>query len=393
MVKIPYYYKNYNTQQTVDIYGIIAPMKDYYKTLGVSKNASQDEIKKAFRKLALEHHPDKTGGKDEKFKEINEAYGVLSDPKKRQHYDTFGSEGPQQGRGGSHGGQGFGGFDFSGFQQGQGGVEFDLGDIFGSMFGGGRGGSRGGRARTRGADIAVDVTLTFKESALGVDKAIEYTRHKNCDTCKGTKAEPGSDTKTCATCKGKGSITKVQRSIFGNVEQEYVCDECDGAGKIPTKKCHTCHGVGVTKQKESLTVHIPGGIQTGESLRVQGRGEIEAGAGNVAGDLYIQVHVKVDPTFTKEKSTVYMTQSIPLSMALAGGDVLIHSFDQDFTLTVPQGVANMDVLRAREKGGAIDSNRGGSKRGDMLITIKVVMPKKLSSEVKQAVELLKKGGF
>lgn len=365
-------------------------MKDYYKTLGVSKNASQDEIKKAFRKLALEHHPDKTGGKDEKFKEVNEAYSVLSDAKKRQHYDTFGSEGSQHGHGG---GQGFGGFDFSGFQQGQGGVEFDLGDIFGSVFGGGRGGRSGGRSRTRGADIAVDVTLTFKESALGVDKTIDYSRHKACDTCKGTKAEPGSELKTCTTCKGKGSITKVSRSIFGNIQQEYVCDECEGAGKIPTKKCHTCHGHGVTKQKESITVHIPAGIQTGESLRVQGRGETEAGAHNVAGDLYIQVHVKADSIFRKDKSTVYMTQSIPLSTALHGGDVVVHSFDQDFTLTIPQGVSNMEILRAREKGGVIDSSRGSHKRGDMLITVQVQMPKKLTSEVKQAVELLKKAGY
>jgi molecular chaperone DnaJ len=366
-------------------------MKDHYKTLGVSKTASQDEIKKAFRKLALEHHPDKTGGKDEKFKEINEAYSVLSDTKKREHYDRFGSEGPQHGHGG---GQGFGGFDFSGFQQGQGGMEFDLGDIFGSVFGGGRGrGSSRGGARTRGADIAVDVTLTFKESALGVDKDIEYSRHKSCETCKGSKAEPGSELKTCTTCKGKGSVTKMSRSIFGNIEQEYICDTCEGFGKIVTKKCHTCHGVGVTKQKESITVHIPGGVQTGESLRVQGRGETEAGASNVAGDLYIRVHVKADTIFTKEKSTVYMIQTIPLSVALSGGDVLIHSFDQDFTLTIPQGISNMDILRAKEKGGAVDSGRGTGKRGDMLITIKVAMPKKLSSEVKQAVELLKKGGY
>lgn len=369
-------------------------MKDHYKTLGVSKNASQDEIKKAFRKLALEHHPDKTGGKDEKFKEVNEAYSVLSDAKKRQHYDTFGSEGPQQGRGGFGGGQGFGGFDFSGFQQGGGDVEFDLGDIFGSVFGGGRGrGGPRGRARTRGADIAVDVTLTFKESALGVDKQIEYSHHKACETCKGTKAEPGSDLKTCSTCKGKGTVTKLQRSIFGQIEQEYICDECEGAGKIPTKPCHTCKGAGITKQKESITIHIPAGIQTGESLRVQGRGEIEAGAGNIAGDLYVQVHVKADPVFTKEKSTVYITQTIPLSVALAGGDVTVKSFDQDFVLSIPQGISNMDILRAREKGGVIDSGRGNGKRGDMLITVKVTMPKKLSSEVKQAIEVLKKGGF
>lgn len=367
-------------------------MKDYYKILGVEKNASQDEIKKAFRKLALEHHPDKNGGKDEKFKEINQAYSTLSDPKKRQHYDTFGSDGPSQGAGG----QGFGGFDFSGFGQGQGAdMEFDLGDIFGSMFGGGgrRGGASRGRSRTRGADIAVDVTLSFKESALGVDKAIEYSRHKTCDTCKGSRAEPGTDLKTCDTCKGKGHVTKMQRSIFGNVEQQYVCETCDGEGKIPTRACHTCKGAGVTRQKESITVHIPAGINSGESLRVQGRGEVEPGVGNVAGDLYIRVHVKTDTTFKKEKSTVFMTQSIPLSVALGGGDVVINSFDQKFTLEIPAGVGTGDVLRAREKGGVIDSSRGGTKRGDMHITIKVEMPKKISSDVKHAIESLKKAGY
>lgn len=367
-------------------------MKDYYKILGVQKSASQDEIKKAFRKLALEHHPDKNGGKDEKFKEINQAYSVLSDAKKRQHYDTYGSEGPSHGGGA---GQGFGGFDFSGFSQGQGGdMEFDLGDIFGSMFGGGRrsGGARG-RARTRGADIAVDVTLSFKESALGIDKTIEYSRHKSCDTCKGSRAEPGSDLKTCDTCKGKGHVIKMQRSIFGNIEQQYVCDTCEGEGKVPTKSCHTCKGAGVTKQKENLTVHIPAGINSGESLRVQGRGEVEAGTGNVAGDLYIRVYVKTDTVFKKDKSTVYMTQSIPLSVALGGGDVVINSFDQKFTLEVPSGVGTGDILRAKEKGGVIDSSRGGNKRGDMMITLKVEMPKKISSEVKHAIESLKKAGY
>lgn len=369
-------------------------MKDYYKILGVSKTASQDEIKKAFRKLALEHHPDKTGGKDDKFKEINQAYSVLSDAKKRQHYDTFGSDGPSHGAGGSHGGQGFEGFDFSGFSQGQ-GVEFDLGDIFGSMFGGSgrRGGGSRGHTRTRGSDIAVDVTITFKESALGIDKNIEYTRHNTCGSCKGTKAEPGSDLKNCDACKGKGHVTKMQRSIFGNIEQQYVCEVCEGEGKIPTKVCHTCRGAGVIKQKENLTVHIPAGINTGESLRVHQKGEVEGGSHNVAGDLYIRVTVKTDVRFKKEKSTVYMTQSIPLSTALGGGDVVIDSFDQKFTLAIPAGVGTGEILRAREKGGVIDSGRAPLKRGDLLITLKVEMPKKISSEVKHAIESLKKAGY
>lgn len=372
-------------------------MKDYYKTLGVEKSASQDEIKKAFRKLALEHHPDKTGGKDEKFKEVNEAYSVLSDTQKRQQYDTFGSAGPNMG-GGPQGAGGFGGFDFSGFQQGQGDIEFDLGDIFGSFFGGGgRGarGSRGGRGghQTRGADIQVDTEITFTESALGVDRTIEYWHHVACKTCKGTRGQPGTEMKTCEHCKGKGTVTKVQRSILGNIQQEYECEFCMGEGKISTKKCQTCHGVGIVREKEQVTIHIPAGIESGESLRVSGRGESVAGSGNIPGDLYVRVKVKTDTNFKKERSTVHMTHHVPLSVALGGGDMEIRSFDQTFTLEIPAGVAQGDVLRAREKGGVIDSSRSQTKRGDLMITIKVDMPKKITSDIKHAIESLKKAGY
>lgn len=368
-------------------------MKDYYKILGVEKSASQDEIKKAFRKLALEHHPDKNGGKDEKFKEINEAYSTLSDAKKRQQYDTFGSAGPGAGfGGGNYGGgqQGFGGFDFSGFQQG-GDMEFDLGDIFGSIFNGGRRGGRRASHQTRGADIQVDVELSFKDSALGVDRSVEYWRHVACSACKGTKGEPGAEMKTCEHCKGRGSTTRVQRSILGNIEQEVECEFCAGSGKISTKKCHTCHGVGIVRQKESVTIHIPAGIENGESLRVSGRGE--SVAGGVAGDLYIRVRVKADTVFKKDRSTVYMTQMVPLSTALGGGDVKVKSFDQDFTLTVPAGVMTGEVLRAKGKGGVVDSSKDASKRGDLLISIKVDMPKKINTEVKHAIEALRKAGY
>lgn len=365
-------------------------MKDYYKILGVDKAASQDEIKKAFRKLALEHHPDKNGGKDEKFKEINEAYSVLSDTKKRQQYDTFGSAGPNMG--GRQGG--FDGFDFSGFQNGQGNVEFDLGDIFGSFFGGGRKNQgRGGGHGTRGADIQVDVEISFKESALGVDKTIEYSRHTTCATCKGNKAEPGSDIKTCDQCKGSGYITKTARSIFGNMEQQYVCDVCEGSGKIPTKKCRICHGAGIIRQKESVTIHIPGGIENGESLRVGGRGEMVGGQQAMAGDLYIRIRVRPDSHFKKDRSTVYMTHAIPLSVALGGGDTKIKSFDQEFTLSVPAGVTTGEVLRAREKGGVLDTSTQTHKRGDLMITLKVEMPKKINGDIKEAISLLKKSGY
>ncbi len=353
--------------------------KDYYKTLGVDKDASPEEIKKAFRKLALEHHPDKNDGKDEKFKEINEAYSTLSDTKKRQQYDTYGSAGPSMGGGG----QGFDGFDFSGFNQG-GGVDFDLGDIFGSFFGGGRGRGQGRAQQKRGEDIMVNVQLSFKESVLGTDKAIEYSRHKTCPTCNGTK---GTDLKKCSHCDGKGVQTKVQRTILGNIEQQYVCEYCEGSGKIPTNKCKTCHGAGVVKEKESITIHIPSGIESGEQLRVVGRGE--AIAGGVDGNLYVQISVKADPVFRKDRTKVYMTLHIPLSIAIGGGDVKVNSYDHDFTLTVPHGSNTGDILRAKEKGGFVDAK----KRDDMHITLRVDMPKKVGSEVKKIVKELSDMGY
>lgn len=355
--------------------------KDYYKTLGVDKNATQDEIKKAFRKLALEHHPDKTGGQDEKFKEINEAYSTLSDSKKRQQYDTFGSAGASQGGGQ---GSGFEGFDFSGFGgQGQ-SFDFDMNDVFGSFFGGSRGRGRGQAQQKRGQDISISVQLSFKESVLGIDKAIEYNRHKTCDTCKGAK---GTDLKKCSHCDGSGHITKVQRTILGNIQQQYVCDYCEGTGKIPSKKCGTCHGAGVIKEKEKITIHIPSGIENGEQLRVIGRGE--SIAGGVEGNLYIQINVKADPIFRKDRTKVYMTLHIPLSVAIGGGDVKVNSYDHDFTLTIPHGSNTGDVLRAKEKGGFIDVK----KRDDMHITLRVDMPKKVGSEVKKIVKDLENLGY
>lgn len=355
--------------------------KDYYKILGVDKSASQDEIKKAFRKLALEHHPDKTGGEDKKFKEINEAYSVLSDTKKRQQYDTFGSAGPSMGGGG----QGFGGFDFSGFNQGAGAdFEFDLGDMFGSIFGGGRGGRRSSSRQRAGQDIAVSLQISFKESLLGVDKTIEYNRHATCHTCNGAK---GTDLKKCTHCDGHGYTTKIQRTILGAIQQQYICEYCEGQGKIPSKKCGTCHGEGIIKQKEILTIHIPAGIENGEQLRVAGRGE--SVVGGVAGNLYVQISVKADPVFRKDRTRVFMTQHIPLSTAIAGGDIKIHSYDHDFTLTIPHGSNTGDILRAREKGGFLDAK----KRDDMHITLKVDMPKKVGGEMKDLVEKLRKLGF
>ena len=354
--------------------------KDHYKTLGVDKNASSEEIKKAFRKLALEHHPDKTGGQDAKFKEINEAYSTLSDTKKRQQYDTFGSAGPSMG--GGQGG-GFDGFDFSGFNQG-GNVDFDLGDIFGSFFGGGRGRGQGQSRQKTGEDIMVNVQLSFKESVLGTDKTIEYSRHKTCTTCNGSK---GIDLKKCSHCDGKGVQTKVQRTILGNIQQQYICEYCEGTGKIPTIKCKTCHGAGVIKEKENITIHIPSGIENGEQLRVIGRGE--SVSGGLPGNLYVQIAVKVEPFFRKDRTKVYMSLHIPLSISIGGGDIKVNSYDTDFTLTIPYGSNTGDVLRAKEKGGFVDTKR----RDDMHITLKVDMPKKVGSEIKKIVKELEGLGY
>ena len=352
--------------------------KDYYKTLGVDKSATQDEIKKAFRKLALEHHPDKTGGKDEKFKEINEAYTTLSDAKKRQQYDAFGSEGAHMGGGGYSSG-------FGGFEGNMDGMDFDLGDIFGSFFGGQRGRQSGSRAHQKhGQDIVLSVQVTFKEALLGSDKTFEYNRHTTCKTCNGEK---GTDPKTCTHCEGRGFVTKVQRTILGNMEQQYICDECDGSGKVPSKKCQTCHGAGVIKQKESITIHIPAGIEHGEQLRVIGRGE--AVVGGTPGNLYVQITVKIDPNFRKDRTRVYFSQLVPLSIAIAGGDLKIHSYDQDFMLTIPAGSNTGDILRAKEKGGFLD----GKKRDDMHITLKVDMPKKLSGDLKKIAKDLQSLGY
>ncbi len=357
--------------------------KDYYKTLGVDKNASPEEIKKAFRKLALEHHPDKTGGKDEKFKEINEAYSTLSDKSKREQYDRFGSAGTNMG-GGQSGSQGFEGFDFSGFS-GQGGqsFDFDLGDMFGSFFGQGRG--RGRQAQQKkGEDIMINIQLSFKESVLGVDKAIEYNRQKTCSTCHGAK---GTDLKKCSHCDGNGFQTKVQRTILGNIEQQYICEYCEGTGKIPTNKCKTCHGAGVVKEKENITIHIPSGIESGEQLRVVGRGE--SIAGGVDGNLYVQISVKADPIFRKDRTKVYMSLHIPLSVAIGGGDIKVNSYDSDFTLTIPHGSNTGDILRAKEKGGFVDTKR----RDDMHITLRVDMPKKMGGEMKKIVKELSDLGY
>lgn len=349
--------------------------KDYYQILGVEKDANKEDIKKAFRKLAHKYHPDKQGGDEARFKEVNEAYGVLSDDKKRAEYDTYGRT--FSGAAGS----GFEGFDFSQFTQGygDGGFEFDLGDIFGDFF--------GGRRQRRGKDIAIDTDLEFDESIFGVDREIVLNKVSECEICNGSGAESGSKTETCKTCNGKGTVKEVKRSIIGSFATTRLCDNCRGTGKVPEKKCKVCGGGGVKKQDRTIKINIPAGIEDGEVIRLSGEGE--ATPGGVAGDLYVRVRVDTHPIFKKSGQDLTMDLQIKLSDALLGATYKVKTLDGSIDLKIPSGVAMNEVLRVKGKGVPYDRN----KRGDLMIKIKVEVPTKLSKEAKKKIEDLRDLGL
>ncbi|MFA6095552.1 MAG: molecular chaperone DnaJ [Candidatus Paceibacterota bacterium] len=357
--------------------------KDYYKILGVEKNASQDEIKKAFRKLAHEHHPDKKTGNAEKFKEANEAYGVLSDEKKRQQYDTFGSAGPGFGGQGGFNAQDFGGFDFSQFGGFQGGnVEFDIGDMFGDIFGGGR------QARTkRGADISIDLEIPFADAIFGTERTVLLAKTSACSDCAGSGAKPGSKMDTCSVCDGKGRVNETRRSILGTFSTARTCDTCHGSGKVPHDKCATCHGKGIYRRESELSIRIPSGLEDGEMIRLTGAGE--AVAGGAPGDLYVKVHVKKHPTWRKEGHNLVTDLNVRLSDALLGSEYPLATLDGDINLKIPEGVSHGEVLRIRGKGVPADKHH----RGDALVVIHIAMPRKLSKDAKKRIEELKKEGL
>lgn len=358
--------------------------KDYYETLGVSRDASKEDIKKAFRKLAHQYHPDKKGGSADKFKEVNEAYGVLSDDKKRAEYNAYGrvfSDAPGAGAGAG----GFGGFDFSGFQQGgQGFEDFDLGDIFGQFFGGG---ARGGTRQKRGADISIDVELSFQESVFGVNRKIILNKTSVCEHCTGSGAEPGTEVKTCPTCNGKGKIHETKNSFLGQFTTVRTCNNCNGSGKVPTQKCKVCHGIGVLKKQEEIDIQIPAGIDNGEVIRLTGAGE--AVAGGIPGDLYIKVHVKKHPLFHKEGANLVTDLNIKLTTALLGGEYSLETLDGTIVLKIPQGVNNGEILRVKGKGVPVERNR----RGDILVKVHIQLPTKLSKSAAKLIEELKKEGI
>lgn len=359
-------------------------MKDYYATLGINKSASEDEVKKAFRKLAQQYHPDKKTGDEAKFKEVSEAYAVLSDKKKRAEYDTYGraysGAGSQQGAGTD--GAGFGGFDFAGFQGFEGFGDVDFADVFGDLFGGGR-----TRQPKRGRDISIDIEIAFKDSVFGVERRVLITKQSVCDTCKGSGGKPGTEMTTCSICNGSGSVQETRNSILGSFTTARQCPTCHGHGTIPKEKCKVCNGAGVYKKEEEIKIAIPAGIQDGEMIRMPGRGE--AIQGGAPGDLYIKMHVTRDAVYSREGNNLTMALTVKLSDALMGAEYKVKTLDGEEKVMIPAGLNHGDVLRVKGKGIPM----GTSSRGDLLLRVSVPLPKKLSRAAKKAVEDLQKEGL
>ncbi len=357
--------------------------KDYYNILGVNKSASDDEVKKAFRKQAQKYHPDKKGGDEAKFKEISEAYAVLGDKKKRAEYDAYGHTFAGAG-GGSQQGAGFGGFDFSGFQQGfgQSGVEFDLGDMFGDMFGGG---SRGQAQQRRGRDISIDIEIDFVEAAFGVERKVLLTKTNVCDTCDGTGAKDKNDLVTCTSCNGKGQVHETRRTMLGQFTSVRTCNNCNGSGKTPKNTCKECTGDGVMRKQSEIKIKIPAGINSGEMVRLAEQGEaIQKGT---PGDLYVKVHVRPHDTFTREGDNLHMTLKVKLTDAILGATYSIPTLQKEIDLKIPAGIVHGDVLRIRGKG--IERN---GYTGDILVKISIEIPKKLSRKARKLIKELKMEG-
>jgi molecular chaperone DnaJ len=352
--------------------------RDYYEVLGIGKNASPDEIKKAFRRLAIQHHPDKEGGDETKFKEINEAYEVLKDTSKRQRYDQFGHAGV----GGSAASDGnpFAGFGSAGGQN----ANFDfgdlgLGDIFESFFGGqGRG---QGRSAARGRDVEARVEITFEEAIFGTEKTVHLHVDDTCDHCKGTTAEPGYDLKTCETCKGSGQVVQVMRTIFGNIQQPAPCPTCHGKGKIPEKECTVCHGKGTVRKQQDITLKIPAGIDDGATIRLREHGE--AVANGPKGDLYVNVRVKAHKKFTRESDLILSEEHIDMVSAALGTEIDIETVDGSVRMKIPAGTQSGTDFKLSNHG---VPHMRGSTRGAHIVTVVVDTPVKLSKDQKELLE-------
>jgi molecular chaperone DnaJ len=337
----------------------------------LSKDASADDIKKAYRKLSKEWHPDKhkgDKGAEDRFKEINQAYETLSDPQKKSAYDQFGSTGNGPG-----GGPNFGGFDFSGF-----GNTADFSDIFEGFFGG----RQRQKVQEEGANREVRIAIEFMDAVRGAQKMIRLPRLVTCTTCEGSGAEAGAKIITCATCGGTGQVTRTVNSFFGQIQQRMICAQCEGSGKVPEKPCHTCKGSGRIEDTVDVTVDIPAGIDNGQTLSIRGQGD--AGLrGAASGDLYVHVRVNPDPRFVREGDDVHSSVRIPVVEAILGGTVEVETVQGSSTVTIPEGTQPGTVLRMRDKGIV---RLGTSRHGDHYVTVQVEIPKKLSKAERKVVE-------
>ncbi len=357
--------------------------KDYYGILGIQKSASESEIKQAYRKLSKELHPDKHKGdkeKEAKFKEVNEAYEVLSDAKKKQAYDQFGST-----NGNPFGGAGgFGGFSSQGFDPSQfsGG---DFSDLFESFFGGG--GGRKQKARDlRGRDVQAEVVITLLQAVSGMDQPIAMKTNVNCTDCGGSGSAEGSKLSTCSDCGGTGAVQRTTNSLFGQIRQSVLCEKCGGVGKIPEKPCKKCSGNGRAMEKKTVSVSIPAGIDDGQTMRIKGEGE--AGQrGNPSGDLLVRVRVQQDRRFDRDGDDIRSSLSLPIIDAVLGAEVPVETVHGTVTMTIPAGTQPNQILRIKGKGMPVVNS---SRTGDHYVTIDLVVPTKLSREEKRLFEEWKK---
>ena len=363
--------------------------EDYYEILGISKDASEDEIKKAYRKKAHQYHPDKKGGNEEKFKEINEAYQTLSNAQKRQQYNQFGSEFEQAGAGGfsgfnEQGGQPAGGFEFN-FGGGQGsGFE----DIFSNVFQQAGFGDRQSTRQQAGSDIATDVTITFEEVAKGVKKNIELYKKTKCVDCDGTGAKD-KKTENCSNCDGVGQITKNIKTVFGNIQQAVICNKCHGTGKVPKEKCAKCGGDGIIKEYETIEVGIPAGIENGQTIKFSGQGEAPIGGGS-PGDLYVTIHIQPEERFERDGNNIISENKIKFSQAVLGDTIEIETVHGKTKVKIPVGVQSGDILRVKGKGIHRESYFG---KGDHMIKIHIITPEKLNREQRRLITKLKEAGM